>query len=178
MTRPTLGLAALAGTLAAVIALTSSWTVITAKDKTNDAALERTRNQVRMLDDIYKTVVVLITDKYVHDEDDFSAGSAAAALFRAVEKKGWHKVRLLDATGEPRRQKNTAKDDFEKAAVAAIKSGKSYYEKVVSKDGERHLRALTSIPVVSEKCVMCHANYKDAKPGEAIGAISYTLKVE
>jgi len=149
-----------------------------AKDNAADAALNRTRKQVRMLDDIYKTTVVLITDKYVHDKDDFPAGSAAVALFQAVEKNGWHKVRLLDAAGEPVRKKNTAKDSFEKAGIAAIKKGKGYFEEVVSSDGKRQLRAMTAIPVVSKKCIMCHENYKDAKPGEAIGALSYTLTVE
>ena len=149
-----------------------------AKDGAADAALNRTRKQVRMLDDIYKTTVVLITEKYVHDKDDFPAGSAAVALFQAVEKNGWHKVRLLDAAGEPIRKKNTAKDSFEKAGIAALKKGESYFEEVVSSDGKRQLRAMTAIPVVSKKCIMCHENYKDAKAGEAIGALSYTLTVE
>jgi hypothetical protein len=87
-----------------------------------DAALERTRRMVRMLDDIYKTTVVLITDKYVNDEDDFPAGSAAIALFDAIKKKGWHEVRLLDATGDPYNDKNTARDDFDREAIRQLKS--------------------------------------------------------
>jgi hypothetical protein len=39
--------------------------------KPSTEAVERTRKTVRMLDDVYKTTVVLITDKYVNDEDDF-----------------------------------------------------------------------------------------------------------
>ena len=66
-----------------------------------DPAVARARKTVQMLDDIYKNAVVLITDKYVHDEDDFPAGSAAVALFEAISKKGWHQVRLIDATGPP-----------------------------------------------------------------------------
>ena len=86
--------------------------------------------------------------------------------------------RLLDVAGEPIRRKNTAKDSFEKAGIAALKKGESYFEEVVSSDGQRQLRAMTAIPVVSKKCIMCHENYKDAKAGEAIGALSYTLTVE
>ncbi len=177
MIRFTLGLAAVGAAIATAV-LVATRAPITANATAKDAALERTRKQVRMLDDIYKTVVVLITDKYVHDKDDFPAGSAAVALFQAIGKKGWHKVRLIDASGDPLRARNVAKDDFEKAAVTALGNGKDYYEKVVSTDGKRHLRAMTAIPVVSEKCVMCHENYKAAKPGAAIGALSYTLKVE
>jgi hypothetical protein len=29
-----------------------------------------------------------------------------------------------------------------------------------------------------EKCIMCHENYRQAKEGEPIGMLSYTLKIE
>ena len=142
-----------------------------------DAAVERTRDTVRMHDDIYKTAVVLITDKYVHSEDDFPAGSAAIALFDAVEKKGWHKVRLLDASGEPIDDANVAKDDFERDAIKRLKSGDTFVQKVITKDKKRFLRAATPIPVVMQKCLMCHPNYNSAKDGEPIGALAYTIPV-
>jgi hypothetical protein len=141
-------------------------------------AQERARKTVRMLDDVYKTAVVLITDKYVNDNDDFPAGSAAIALFGAVGKKGWHEVRLLDVTGQPYDAKNTAQDDFEKQGVNQLKAGKDYYEQIVEKDGKPFLRAMTAVPVVMQKCVMCHPHYADAKKGAAIGAISYTMPIE
>ena len=53
--------------------------------KSDDAALERTRKQVRMLDDIYKTSIVLITENYVNDKDDLAAGVAFKKLFAAVK---------------------------------------------------------------------------------------------
>ena len=146
--------------------------------KAEPAALERTRKQVRMLDDIYKTAVVLITDKYVDDADDFPAGSAAVALFAAIKQKGWHEARLLDVTGQPHEEKNAAQTDFEKAAVQAIKGGKNYYEQVVEIDGQPHLQAATPIPVVSKKCTLCHPHYADVKDGQAIGAIGYTIRIE
>ncbi|MCH8043091.1 MAG: DUF3365 domain-containing protein [Planctomycetes bacterium] len=148
------------------------------KAKKKDAALERTRKTVRMLDDIYKTVVVLITEHYVNDEDDLPAGTAAIALFDAIKKKGWHEVRLLDATGDPIEDKNSPKDDFEKTAVKKLKAGAPYYDTVIKKNGQRYLRAATPIPVVLKKCIMCHEHYKDAKPGEPIGVLSYTIKIE
>lgn len=149
-----------------------------AAGKRKDPAVERTRKTVRMLDDVYKTAVVLITEHYVNDEDDLPAGSAAIALFDAIKKKGWHEVRLLDATGDPYEDKNVAKDGFEKGAIKKLKSGAAYYDEVVEKDGTRFLRAATPIPVVSKKCIMCHEHYADAKKGEAIGALSYTIPIE
>ena len=144
----------------------------------SDPAIVRTRQMVRMLDDIYKTAVVLITKHYVHDESDLPAGSAAIALFDVIKKKGWHEVRLLDATGDPLDEANVPRDEFEKRAIAQLKAGKSYYEEVVLKDGKRYLRAATPLPVVMKKCTMCHTNYEDYKPGQAIGALSYTVPVQ
>ncbi len=145
---------------------------------TPDLALERTRKTVRMLDDVYKAAVVLITDKYVNDEDDFPAGSAAIALFKAVGEKKWHEVKLLDVSGDPYNDENVARDAFEKEAVQKLKTGGAYVDRVERRDDGRYLRAATAIPVVLEKCTMCHENYKQAKPGEAIGMLSYTLKIE
>ena len=170
------------GLLATVVAtgilLSAEPTPHKEKQEPSAAATERTRKTVRMLDDVYKTVVVLITDKYVNDEKDFPAGSAAIALFSQIEKKGWHEVRLLDVTGEPYDPKNVAKDEFEKQGVRQLQAGKDYFEEVIEKNGKPYLRAMTAVPVVMQKCVMCHPHYADAKKGAAIGAISYTLPIE
>ncbi|MFH1304536.1 MAG: DUF3365 domain-containing protein [Planctomycetota bacterium] len=142
------------------------------------AAVDRTRKTVKMLDDIYKSAIVLITENYVNDENDLPAGSAFVALFQSMDKKGWHKVRLIDLTGEPYEPENVAKDDFEKQAAKQLKDGKAFVEQVVDKDGKPYLRAMTAVPVVMQKCVMCHPQYANAKKGAAIGAISYTLPIE
>ena len=144
-----------------------------------DAAVERSRKTVRMLDDVYKQTIVLITDKYVHDTNDFAAGSAAVLLFKNISKSGNQQVRLLDATGEPYEPENVAKDAFEKEGIRRIKAGAAFYDEVVQKDGKFELRAMTPVPVVMQKCVMCHAHYADAKSkGAPIGAISYTVPIE
>src|SRR5579864_3408023 len=78
------------------------------------AALNRTRKQVKMLDDIYKSVVVTITTKYVKKKEDYPAGRAVIHLFRAINEKGWHEVHLLDVSGQPYNPDNVAKDAFEK----------------------------------------------------------------
>lgn len=143
-----------------------------------DPALERTRDQVRMLDDLYKTAVVFITDKYVHKDTDVSAGTAAVTLFSVMKAKGWHDIRLVDATDQPFEEKNSPKDAFEKAAVKALKGGKTYVEEVVQIDGKPHLRAATPVPVVMKKCVMCHPHYADVKEGEAIGILSYIVPIK
>ncbi len=147
--------------------------------KPAEAAVERSRKTVRMLDDIFKQTVVLITDKYVNDTDDFAAGSAAVLLFKNISKAGHQQVRLLDASGQPYEKANVAKDAFEKEGIKRMKAGETFYEEVVKKDGKYELRAMTPVPVVLDKCVMCHAHYAEAKKkGEVVGAISYIIPIE
>lgn len=144
----------------------------------DSASVEQARKLVRILDDVYKQTIVLITDKYVHSENDFPAGSAAVALFATLSKSGSHQARLIDATGEPYEPTNTAQDAFEKEGLRRLKAGETSYDEIVMRDGKYQLRAITPVPVVMQKCVMCHAHYADAKQGEPIGAIVYTIPLD
>lgn len=147
-------------------------------DESKDRAVEEARKDVRMVDDIYKTAIVLITENYVTDESVLPAGSAAKQWFAEIEKKGWHKVRLIDVSGEPYDDANVAQDEFERAAAARLKDGAAYYDEVQVNDGKRVLRAATPIPVVLEKCIMCHENYRSAPKGQPIGMLGYTVPLE
>jgi hypothetical protein len=148
------------------------------QDKVDEAALKRARKQVRMLDDIYKTAIVLITDKYVKTKKDYPAGRAAIRWLNDIAKKGHPEARLIDVSGEPYAAANVAKDDFEKDGVKQLKGGKDYFERVVQKGGKPYLRAMTAVPVVMERCILCHENYREAKKGAAVGAIAYTVPIE
>jgi hypothetical protein len=74
-------------------------------------------------------------------------------------------------------EKNVARDDFDRQGIKQLKAGKEFHDEVVFKDGKPYLCAITPVPVVMEKCVLCHAHYKNAKKGEPIGALSYTVPV-
>ncbi|MFV0445525.1 MAG: DUF3365 domain-containing protein [Planctomycetaceae bacterium] len=151
---------------------------VAAEPAAADPALARTRKQVQMLDDLYKSAIVLITDNYVTEKSDLAAGDAFQALFKTMKDKGYHEVRLIDATGEPYDDDNAPKDDFEKAAIKALKAGKPGYEKIVEEDGQRYLRSATPIPVVLKKCTICHEHYADVPDGQPIGSLGYKLKIE
>src|SRR3954463_11653384 len=116
------------------------------KSEPDEAAVKRARKTVKMLDDIYKTAIVLITDKYVKTKKDFPAGRAAIKWLNDVGKAGHPKTRLIDVTGDPYGPKNVAEDEFEKEGVKQLKAGKGYYEKVESRDGKSYLRAITAVP--------------------------------
>ena len=155
-----------------------AWGTRGVAEEQSDPAVERARQQIRMLDDIYKTAVVAITDKYVQKETDLPAATVAMSLFEVMKKKGWHESRLIDATGHPYAEKNVAKDDFEKAAVKALLGGKDYYEQLVKVDGKPRLRAATPVPVVMKKCTMCHDHYKEVKEGVPVGVLTYDVPVK
>jgi hypothetical protein len=87
-------------------------------------------------------------------------------------------VRLHDATGSPTVDTNVARDEFERAGIKSLKAGQSFVHKVEVRDGKNYLRAMTPVPVVLKKCVMCHPHYANVKKGEPIGAVSYTLAIE
>lgn len=143
---------------------------------TNNAAIDRTRNQILMLDDLYKTAVVAITEHYVNDPSTLSAASAAKALFGAMKQKGWHDARLLGFTDVLfNASENAPMDEFENNAKQAILGGAANYEEIASNGGKQYLRMATAVPVVMEKCIMCHADFKDKKG--AIGAIAYKLEL-
>ncbi len=143
--------------------------------KVDPRDVQRARREVKLLDDIYKTAIVLVTTHYVDDASSLPAGQAFKLLFSNVKEKGWHEVRLLDATGQPLNDDNRPRDAFERSAIQSLLSEKPYYEEIVEQNGKQYLRAATPIPVVMEKCTMCHENYQGKK---IIGALGYTLPLD
>lgn len=139
----------------------------------SDPELERTRNEVKMLDDLFKNAIVLIDHTYVKKPDDVAAATAGKALFAVLKKDGWCDVRLLGLTDVIGDQDDVPRGTFEQTAAKKLVAGDTWYEEVTEKDGKRYLRVATAIPVVSENCVMCHANFKGNKGN--IGALSYMV---
>ncbi len=170
-TRRVLVAAVVAG-VAAVVLGPRSWAE---RPKVDEAALERTRTTVKMLDDLHKGYVVTITATYVEGQDKAPAAKVTKKVFKHMEAKGWGSGRLIDATGEPNNPGNRPKTDFEKAAVEQLKKGKTYYEEVGSKDGTPVLRAATPVPVVMKQCSGCHLGKKE---GDLLGALVYELPIK
>jgi hypothetical protein len=137
--------------------------------------LDHARETVRMLDDVYKTYIVLITAEYVDDPSVLPAATLSKRVFASMNNKGWYKTRLLDATGAPFNPDNNPKDDFEREAIKAMHSGKNYFEKIEKVEGKDYLRAATSVHAVMKGCITCHP---DRKFGDLLGAISYGIPLE
>lgn len=139
--------------------------------KKDDPALARTRDQAQMLDALYKNAVVSVTNKY----DGPPAIKVAKDVFGVMEKGGWHKAKLVDATGSPQNEANIPQTAFEKRAVEHIKAGKPYYDEVITGENDnRTLHVATVVPAVTIKCAKCHG----VKEGELLGFIRYEIPVK
>ena len=139
-------------------------------------AVMRAKKQAKMLDTLYKTAIVLITENYVDGSESLAAGDAFQALFKAMKDNEFHEVRLLDATGDAYDPDNDPKTDFEKQAVKELLAGKPIYERVVKEGDKEFLLSATPIPVVMEKCTMCHSSYENTKG--PIGALGLKIPLE
>jgi len=104
-----------------------------------------------------------------------AAATAGKALFAAMKKAGWCDVRLLGLTDVIGDQDDVPRGTFEQTAAKKLLTGDTWYEEVSESFGKRYLRVATAIPVVSENCVMCHANFKGNKGN--VGALSYNMPV-
>jgi hypothetical protein len=177
MPRPFPFLAVTAGlAAAAVVSLSPRPHAAAADSKGPDpAAVERTRGTIKMLDDLHKGYVVTITETYVKAQVKTPAATVIKKVFSHMEKSGHGTGRLIDATGEPLREGNVAKTDFEKKAVTAIKGGKPYFDEVGTKDGKPVLRAATVVPAVMDACLNCHGN---VKKGDVMGALVYEIPIK
>ncbi len=137
--------------------------------------LDHARETVQILDDVFKTYIILITAEYVDDPSVLSAATLSKKVFETMNKKGWYKTRLLDATGTPFNPENNPVDDFEREAIKAMHSGLNYFEKIEKIGGKDHLRAATSVHAVMKGCIACHP---DRKFGDLLGAIAYSVPLE
>lgn len=141
-----------------------------AEEAAADAAVTRARDNVKMLDSLYKTAVVSVTNRF----EGPPAIKMAKDVFAAMEKEGWHKAKLVDASGAPQNESNLPQTEFEKRAVAAIQGGKAYYDEVSGQGKDRVLSAATIVPAVTKKCATCHG----AKEGDLLGIIRYEVPVK
>ena len=159
---------------------TASLLTLRAQDKASsvksDPAVDRAKKQAKMLDTLYKTAIVLITENYVTGKESLAAGDAFQALFKSMKDNGFHEVRLLDATGNAYDSDNDPKTEFEKKAVKALLDGKTIYEEIITEKNQRYLLSATPIPVVMQKCTLCHSNYEGVKG--PIGALGLKIPVE
>lgn len=156
---------------AALVAVLVSGTDLRADEAAKDPALARARDQVKMLDTLYKTAVVSVTKRYAEGPP---AIKVAMDVFGAMENDGWHKAKLVDASGTPQNDANLPQTDFEKRAAKVMQSGQAYFEELDGAGEKRTLRVATIVPAVAKRCASCHG----VKEGDLLGFIRYEIPVK
>ena len=136
---------------------------------------DQARREVRLLDDLYKTTIVLMNNTYVKDSNNTAAAEVARDTFAAMQKNKWHEAHWLDATGKPMNADNAPRDDFEKQAIKRLLKGEKYCDEIVGEGDHKYLRAATVVPVVNNSCLNCHPGHK---VGDVLGGISYKIPVQ
>ena len=142
------------------------------------AASEKERNirsarrETKMLDTLYKTAIVAVTQTYVEDDSSTAAITTFQPVLKAMKAGNWHEVRLVDGLGEPINPENSPKDVFEKRAIKEMLAGKDMIDSVEMIGGKEFLRTMTILPMALEKCVLCHDNYRGKK---IVGGVSFQV---
>lgn len=144
--------------------------VLADEPKEADPDLEEARREVKMLDELYKTAVVSITERYQRGQP---AIMVAMDIFKAMESGRYHSARLVDATESPLGVDNSPKTDFETRAAEAMRAGKTYMDEVVGQGDDRRLLAATVVPAVHARCAQCHGVEK----GDLLGFIRYEIPI-
>lgn len=152
-----------------------SWVYLQSADTGSDAAaVKAARRETKMLDDLYKNAVVSVTNLYVEDSTSTAAATAFRPVFKAMKDAGHHEARLVDGLGEAINPDNSPRDAFEKEAMKAVLGGAASFERIETIDGKLQLRTMTTLPMVMDKCILCHDNYRDQK---IVGGISYVVPI-
>ena len=137
-----------------------------------DKNVRSARRETKMLDTLYKTAIVSVTQTYVVDDSSTAAFTTFQPVVKAMKDGKWHEVRLVDGLGEPINPDNSPKDAFEKRAMQEILAGKDFVDEVEKIDGQEYLRTMTILPMALEKCVLCHENYRGKK---IVGGVSFQV---
>jgi hypothetical protein len=153
------------------------WNGATGNEKTapeKERELRRARRETKMLDTLYKTAIVSVTQTYVQDGSSTAAITTFQPVLKAMKEGKWHEVRLVDGLNDPINPDNSPKDAFEKRAIREMLAGKELVDSVEMVDGKEVLRTMTILPMALDKCVLCHENYRGKK---IVGGVAYQVPI-
>jgi hypothetical protein len=144
-------------------------------EKGKEHAIANARRETKMLDTLYKTAIVSVTQNYVQDESSIAAITTFVPVIEAMKQNQWHKVRLVDGLNDAINPDNSPQDEFEKSAMRQILAGKNQVDLVAAVDGKQVLRTMTTLPMASDKCVLCHANFLGKT---VVGGIAFEVPLQ
>lgn len=135
----------------------------------------RARSAAQVLAESHLELMQRHTETYVREDTDESACTLLQELFSEMKSKGQGELRLMALTAEPIVDANAPEGEFEAMAAEMLRTGRNHVERTEWDGGRPYLRSATAITVSSNRCVLCHPNYKGLPAEQPVGALSYRL---
>lgn len=140
-----------------------------------DGGSSRARSAAQVLAESHLELMHRHTENNVHEDSDDPACTLLQEMFSEMKSKGQGELRLMALTAEPIVDANAPKGEFETMAAEMLRAGRDHVERTEWEDGRSYLRSATAITVSSNRCVLCHPNYKGLPADQPVGAFSYRL---
>lgn len=139
--------------LSSVFCLLLTSDVLAEKPNDDPISLDVARDRVKLLHKVYKSTLDVMHHRYFHGQDRKTVPARAMEdVFSDMERTYDVQARWISVNLKPMNIDHEPRTDFEKKAVAEIKSGKREVES--SEDG--YYRRAVAIPL-SGGCVGCHS---------------------
>lgn len=141
----------------------------------NDVTLtvDAARRQAKTLHTTIHSTLRVMHDRYYREDEGLPIPAAAMGeILRDVETEEGVIMRWLVVEGQAMNTDNVARDDFEKEAVTALKSGKPFHEESTTTQYRR------AAPItLSNHCLKCHMpDRKSTKDRRAGLVVTIPLK--
>lgn len=124
------------------------------KPDANAAQVALARVKAELLHDAYSATLDVIHERYFRNDRSAVPARAMEDVFDMMARQSKIEARWIGVNARTMSINHEPKDDFEKSAAEAIRSGKEFFERV--EDG--HLRRAGAIPLTAG-CLTCHGTF-------------------
>lgn len=150
--------------LVLVLAFSRAWTQEPAR---LSLTADQARRQAEILHDTLHTALQVVHHRYYREDEGLLLPAAALReIFADVQKRQKIELHWLAVEGEVMNTDHRARDDFEMAAVAALKADRPFYEEVT---GTTYRRA--GPITLRNECLKCHVPDRKSTEDRTAGLV-------
>lgn len=130
-------------------------------------SVEQARRQAEILHDTLHSTLQVVHHRYYREDEGLLLPAAALReIFADVEKRQKIELHWLAVEGEVMNTDHRARDDFEQAAVTALKADRPFHEEVT----EKAYRRAGPITLRNE-CLKCHVPDRKSTEDRTAGLV-------
>ncbi|TWU17273.1 hypothetical protein Pla52o_52790 [Novipirellula galeiformis] len=119
--------------------------------ETKELSVELARDRATVMQDVYKSTLAMLHDRYFHRDKSLLPARAMQDIFSDIEDQSGVEARWISASLKPMSVDHAPKSEFEKRAAKEIATGSTHVELV--EDG--YYRRALAIPLTGG-CLSCH----------------------